>query len=258
MSDSLPSSAPALSVVLPAYNEEKRLGPTLERIQAYFAAVNYSYEVVVVDDGSTDDTAALAENYAAHWPALRVLRNGRNRGKGYTVRHGMLKAAGKDLLFSDADLSTPIEEVAPLREAVVTGGADVAIASRALPESNLAVRQPWYREAMGRTFNKFVQLLAVPGIVDTQCGFKYFRGEVGRHLFSLQRLEGFAFDAEVLCLARRFGYTIREVPVTWIDSPDSRVHPVKHSLLMLRELVGVRWNLWRGVYDRPPPENPLA
>lgn len=249
--------APALSVVVPAYNEEERLGPTLARLREYLATLDYATEVVVVDDGSADDTVALAEGIAREWDALRVLSNGRNRGKGFTVRHGMLRARGADMLFSDADLSTPIEELAKLRAAVCEGGADVAIASRALPDSDLAIRQPWYREMMGRTFNKFVQALAVPGIVDTQCGFKYFRGEVARRVFALQRLEGFAFDAEVLCLVRRLGYTISEVPVTWIDSPDSRVHPVRHSLMMMRELMGVRWNVLRGTYDRPREGDPL-
>ena len=250
--------APDLSVVIPAYNEEKRLGPTLERVREYFASIEYTTEILVVDDGSADGTVALARDYAANWPALRVLENGRNRGKGYSVRHGMLKATGTDMLFSDADLSTPIEETARLRAAVREEGAGVAIGSRALPESNLAQRQPWYREMMGRTFNKFVQALAVPGVVDTQCGFKYFWGEVAKRVFAVQRLDGFAFDAEVLCLASRFGYAIKEVPVTWIDSPDSRVHPVKHALAMMRELFGVRWNVARGVYDRPREGDPLA
>lgn len=238
-----------LSLIVPSFNEEHRLPATLDRLRDYLDGQSYSYEVLVVDDGSADGTGALVEERAAAWEALRCVRNGRNRGKGYSVRHGVEEARGKDILFSDADLSTPIEEAEALLVPIARGECDIAIASRALPESQLEERQPWWRESMGRMFNRIVQYLIVPGIVDTQCGFKAFRGDVARHLFRLQRLEGFAFDAEVLFLARKFDYRIKEVPVRWINSPDSRVSGLRHSWAMFWEVVGVWWAARMGAYD---------
>ena len=156
---------------------------------------------------------------------------------------------GRDVLFSDADLSTPIEEMERLLPLISRGDCDIAIASRALPESNLSVRQPPHRELMGRTFNKFVQKIAVPGIVDTQCGFKAFRGDVAKRLFSMAQIDGFGFDPEILYLALKFGYRIREVPVTWHHCDNSRVNPFSAPFAMLRELAQVRWNDVRGLYD---------
>ena len=232
---------PFLSVVIPAYNEEKRLGPTLARIEHYLATQSYEAEIIVVDNASSDRTGEVAQ--AAGVRALQEPR----RGKGAAVRTGMLAARGEYLLFSDADLSTPIEEVEKLMDAL-RAGHDVAIASRGLRESKLPVRQPWYRELVGRAGNILVRLLAVRGIADTQCGFKLFPREIGRCLFSAQRMTGIAFDMEILFLAQRLGMRIAEVPVTWIDSPDTRINRVRDSLDAVKDLVRIRLNWARGRY----------
>jgi len=243
-----------LSIVIPAFNEEKRLPHSLEAICRYMEERDFSFEIIVVDDGSRDGTARLVEDFAERHEAVRLVRNDRNRGKGYSVQHGVLVSGGRDILFTDADLSTPIEECEKLLPLVSSGEFDIVIGSRALPESRLEIRQPFYREWMGRMFNRMVQRIAVPGIWDTQCGFKVFRGEVARRLFSKQRLSGFAFDVEILFLARKFGYTICEVPVVWRNSPDSRVSATRDSWRMLRELLVIRWNDWRGLYEETTEE----
>ena len=226
---------PFLSVVIPAYNEEVRLGPTLVRIKDHLAGQSYDSEILVVDNGSTDRTFEVAQQ-----GGVEVLEE-RQRGKGAAVRKGMLAARGRHVLFSDADLSTPIEEVGRLLEALGAGH-DIAIASRALPESKLPVRQPWYRELVGRAGNVVVQLVAVRGIADTQCGFKLFRREVAQRLFGAQRMTGIAFDMEILFLGQRLGMKIAEVPVTWIDSPDTRISRVRDSLDALKDLARIRLN----------------
>ena len=240
-----------LSLIVPAYNEAARLPATLDRLREYLEAQSYSYEVIVVDDGSRDRTMELVERIAGEWEQLRCVPNERNRGKGYSVKHGVLESRGTDILFSDADLSTPIEESERLLRLIAKGECDIAIGSRALPDSELEVRQPFWREWMGRMFNKIVQRLSVPGIQDTQCGFKAFRGDIARRLFPLQQIDGFAFDVEILFLARKFGFRIAEVPVRWINSPDSRVSGIKHSWRMFNEVLTVRKNDRRGLYDRP-------
>ncbi len=244
-----------LSVVIPAYNEARRLPRTLERIAVYLQDAIHRWqvgkdavEVIVVDDGSTDGTSELARTFSDRLPNLQVLRHSPNRGKGYAVKRGMLAARGQFRLFSDADLSTPIDELEKLLPPLLSGEADVAIASRGLPQSQLLVRQPWAREMLGRLFNLVVQALATPGIWDTQCGFKLFRGEVAERLFALQTLEGFAFDVEVLYLARKFGYRIVEVPVRWLNDPNTKVQTLRHGLQMLRDVLLVRLNDWRGRY----------
>ncbi len=224
-----------LSVVIPAYNEAGRIGPTLDLVRAWLSEHVPVYEIIVVDDGSTDETAEIAMGAGDN---VRVVRNDGNRGKGYSVAHGVREACGDTILFSDADLSTPIAECARLSQALAD--ADIAIGSRALEKSNVTKHQPLYRETMGRIFNGIVQVLAVRGIRDTQCGFKLFRGDVARKLFSQLTTDGFAFDVEVLMLARRDGYRIEEVPVTWINDERTRVHPVYDSLRMLRDVVRLR------------------
>lgn len=240
-----------LSVVIPAYNEERRLLDTLARVHEYLSHRDFSFEILVVDDGSEDDTAGIVERFAQEHEGVRLICNDRNRGKGYSVRHGVLSAWGRDILFSDADLSTPIEECERLLPCISSGEYDIAIGSRAMAESNLEVRQPFYREWMGRMFNRIVQRLTVRGIVDTQCGFKAFRGDVARQLFQKQTLTGFAFDVEILFLAQKAGFNIMEVPITWRNSADSRLNPVRDSLRMLREVITVRCNDWRGIYEEP-------
>jgi dolichyl-phosphate beta-glucosyltransferase len=230
-----------LSVIIPAYNEAERLPPTLRRVREYLDARGGTYEIVVVDDGSRDETVARAEA-----SGVRVLRNGVNRGKGYSVRHGMLAAHGKRRLMTDADLSTPMEEL-PRLLARMDEGYGVVIASRALPGSNLEVRQPWYRENVGRVFNLCVRLLALPGLQDTQCGFKLFSAEAARDAFTAARMDGFSFDVEALFLARRHGHRIAEIPVTWRNDAASRVGPFTGFLAFV-DLLRIRTNAWAGHY----------
>ena len=248
-----------LSLIIPAYNEEQRLPATLERMAEYLARRDFSYELLVVDDGSRDGTRDLVRAFAASHDWVRLVQyddddgHPLNRGKGFAVRSGVFHAAGRDVLFSDADLSTPIEEMEKLLPLITRGDCDIAIASRGLPESNLAIHQPWYRELMGRTFNKLVQSVAVPGILDTQCGFKAFRGDVAKRLFGLAQIDGFGFDTEILFLARKFGYRVSEIPVTWVHKDDSRVNPFSAPIQMLGELLQVRLNDLRGTYDEETP-----
>jgi dolichyl-phosphate beta-glucosyltransferase len=239
-------SAPDLSVVIPAYNEAERLPPTLERVLRYLRARGGTYEIVVVDDGSRDRTAERAR--AAAGEDLRVLANEGNRGKGYSVRRGMLAAHGARRLMTDADLSTPIEDLERLA-ARLDQGYDVAIGSRALPDSNVEIRQPWYRENMGRVFNGAVRLLALPGLKDTQCGFKLFTAAAAEAAFSRARLDGFSFDVESLFLARRLGFRIAEVPVTWRNDAASHVG-LWSGFRAFPDLLRIRANAWTGRYAR--------
>jgi len=234
-------TAPALSVVVPALNEEDRLPRTLERIVSHLGRRHEGFELVVVDDGSRDRTAERAKAAGA-----TVLRNETNRGKGYAVRRGMLAARGARRLMTDADLSTPIEELERLC-ARMDEGHDVVIGSRALPGARIEVHQPWYRENMGRLFNLFVRALAVPGLTDTQCGFKLFSESAARDVFSSARLDGFSFDVEVLFLARRKGYRIAEVPVVWRNDAASRVG-LMGGFLAFPDLLRIRANDWAGRY----------
>ena len=242
---------PTLTIVIPAYKEASRIGPTLQRISDYVAAQHWKTEIIVVLDGGPVDTAAAVSRAQEQYPGITVLNNGVNRGKGYSVRAGMLAACGRNVLFSDADLSTPIEESARLI-AALDAGADVAIGSRALTQSRVTVHQPWWRESMGRTFNWFVQRLTVKGIRDTQCGFKCFRRDAARRIFALQRLDRFAFDVEVLWIAQHLGLTVVELPVTWVNSPASTVNPIRDSSRMLIDLVRIRVNHWGGYYNENP------
>ncbi len=209
----------SLSVVIPAFNEERRLPGTLSAILPYLRARGETFEVVVVDDGSTDRTADVAEQAG---PEVRVLKNPGNRGKGYSVRNGMLNARGEWRLMSDADLSTPVEELKRL-EAAIRDGAEIAIASRAVSGANLEKRQSILRESSGRFFNLLVRWLHLPGIMDTQCGFKLFSAAAAEAAFRDSKLDGFAFDVEALVLAKKAGFKIVEVPVTWRNDEQSRV-----------------------------------
>ena len=232
---------PELSVVIPAYNEERRLPPTLERLRAYLGRGSLSHEIVVVDDGSRDSTAEVARAGGA-----TVVRNDGNRGKGYAARRGMLLAQGRRRLMTDADLSTPIEDLSRLM-ASLDAGYDVAIASRALPASNVEVRQSAYREGMGRLFNLCVRVLAVPGLHDTQCGFKLFTAAAAEASFEPLRLDGFSFDVETLFIARRRGLRIAEVPVTWRNDEATRVGAL-NGFRAFVDLARIRVNGWRGLY----------
>lgn len=240
---------PSLSVIIPAYNEEARLEGTLQRVQEYLDGKGWEYEILVVDSGSRDGTAAIAERFRRRCPRLDLLRTGGKRGKGAAVRKGMLEGRGDSLLFSDADLSTPIEEVDKLLKEIESG-CDVALGSRAAKGADIQVRQPFYRETMGKIFNLFVRALAVRGFGDTQCGFKCFRREAARDIFARGLLDGFAFDVEVVWLALKRGYRVREVPVVWRNELRSRVHPLFDSSRMLADLFRLRFYDWMGRYDR--------
>jgi len=229
---------PHLSVVIPAFEEETRLAESLPRILSYLRQKGWSHEILVVDDGSADRTAEVAAERLRDAPH-RILRNETNRGKGYSVKRGMLEARGRYVLFSDADLSTPIEEAEALIRAI-GAGADVAIASRALAGSRVEKHQPWRREILGKMFNRFLQALVMRGLHDTQCGFKCFRREVVRPVFSRQTLDGWAFDVEVLIIARRLGYRVAEVPVRWINSEVTKVNATSDGIRMLLDALRVR------------------
>jgi dolichyl-phosphate beta-glucosyltransferase len=245
---------PKLSVVIPAYNEEKRLGRTLDRIRTHFAACPAGLglsdiEVLVVDDGSVDGTAKVVQNYAAQIAGLRLVSNGTNRGKGYSVRHGMVEAKGRIALFSDADLSSPIEESAKLLAAIEAGN-DVAIGSRALDRSLIETHQSPMREVAGMIFNGFVRLLTGLPFRDTQCGFKAFRRERCQVIFEQQRIERFGFDPEVLFLAQWHGLKAVEIPVRWSHDPATKVHVLRDSVLMFGNLFYIRWNWILNRYPR--------
>jgi glycosyltransferase involved in cell wall biosynthesis len=240
------SASPSVSVVIPALNEAGRLPRTLGQIRSFLDARGEAYEIVVVDDGSTDDTAEQARS--AGGPRARVVRNDGNRGKGFSVRRGMLLAQGARRLMSDADLSTPIDEL-PRLEACLAQGFDVAVASRAAAGARIEVHQPRYRESLGRAFNALVRALVVPEIRDTQCGFKLFSGPAAEDVFRRSRNDGFAFDVEVLFLARRLGYRVAEIPVTWRNDAASRVGFVSGFLAFL-DVVRIRVDAWTGQYDR--------
>jgi dolichyl-phosphate beta-glucosyltransferase len=228
-----------LSVVIPAYNKEGSIAATLKTVAAYLASRAFAAEVIVVDDGSRDRTAEVARETLAGRVASRVVRRDRNLGKGASVREGVLMASGEIVLFSDDDLSTPIRELDKL-VAAIRAGADVAIGSRAMPESDIRVRQPRPREMMGKAFNLLVRLFVLKGYCDTQCGFKAFRRAAAMDLFSRLRTAGFAFDVELLVLCRELGYGVAEVPVVWSDSRPSRVRFIRGSLGMLKEIMRIR------------------
>jgi dolichyl-phosphate beta-glucosyltransferase len=230
-----------LSIVIPAYNEEQRIAKTLQVVCAYIQQQAYPAEIIVVDDGSQDKTAAMVQALDMLLPPAQLLQNDRNRGKGYSVRRGFLHARGEYLLFSDADLSSPIAEVEKLL-AALHEPCDIAIGSRALRGSRVEVHQPWYREQMGRLFNVFVHALAIRGIRDTQCGFKCFRREAAMEICRRMTTERFGFDVEMLYLAGRLGYRVREVPVLWRNSPETRVRVWQDSVSMLSDLLRIRWN----------------
>ena len=240
---------PSLSIVIPAYNEEAVIKKTLEKVAEYLEGRYLSYEIIVVCDGCKDNTARLAEEAAKANHKIQVLDRKTNMGKGFSVRQGCLEAKGNYVIFTDADLSTPIDEIEKLLK-WLEEGYDIAIGSRALKESDIQVRQAWYRQTMGKIFNLLVQTLAIKGIKDTQCGFKGFKKEVARKIFQRQAINGFGFDVEVLYIARMLGYSIKEVPVRWLNRAASKVNPLTHPLQMLTDLIRIRLRGWKGAYER--------
>jgi dolichyl-phosphate beta-glucosyltransferase len=239
-----------LSIVIPAFNEEKRILATLEKITQFLNVKGYHYEIIVVDDGSTDNTVNVVRRFSeANRIPVQILESSINCGKGCAVRRGILSSNGDYVLFTDADLSTPIEEIEKFLP-LLRQGYDVVIGSRALRDSQLLVRQPWYRERMGKTFNFFVQIFVMRGIIDTQCGFKVFKLEVAKRIFSLVKIDRFAFDAEAIFIAKKIGYRLKDVPVIWLNSPSSKVHIIKDSFRMFTDLLRIQFNNLRGMYGK--------
>jgi dolichyl-phosphate beta-glucosyltransferase len=230
-----------LSIIIPAFNEAKRITETLSRIESYLKKQDYLYEIIIVDDGSNDSTADLVRNRSTHNNAIRLLQNKKNMGKGYSVKRGMLEAQGEYLLFSDADLSIPTEEIEKLIP-WFSKGYDIVIGSRRLRASNIVRHQPFYRVGIGRVFNILTQFLIVKGIKDTQCGFKCFRRDVAKQVFQRQTVNGFCFDVEILFIAAQLGYRVKEVPITWYDSKGTTVNILIDPLKMFLDLLKIRLN----------------
>lgn len=238
---------PTYSIIIPAFNEGRRLGSTLEQVAAFIAQQHWRAEVIVVNDGSTDNTAALTREFARNNPVIRLLENPGNRGKGFSVRNGMLNAHGDVLLFTDADLSAPITE-APKLLAAIEAGADVVIGSRWLDPSLQTHRQSLLRQVLGRGYNLLMLLILGLNFKDTQCGFKAFSGHAARLIFPAQTIERWGFDPELLFLARRAGLNVMEVPVRWGHDRGTRIHPFSDGLQMFLEMLSIRWTDLRGEY----------
>lgn len=235
------------SIILPAYNERARIAATLDKILAHATERGWNVEVIVVNDGSSDCTAEIVSDYARNHAVLRLLENPGNRGKGFSVRNGMLHAKGDVLLFSDADLSSPIEEADKLFAAIVKG-ADIAVGSRWVDSRLQIRRQPLYRRLFGRIFNLALRVILGLQFADTQCGFKAFTRRSAQAIFPQQKIERWGFDPELLYLARKFGFTVSEVPVAWSHREGTRIHPLRDGIRMFGELLRVRWYALKGNY----------
>jgi dolichyl-phosphate beta-glucosyltransferase len=239
---------PLISFIIPAYNESSRLRPTLDELLRYLQGNNWDAEILVVDDGSRDDTAQIVREYGKTHPQILLVENPGNRGKGFSVRNGMLHARGDICVFTDADLSSPITEAQKLLDAIAAG-ADIAIGSRWLRSELQIERQPLYRQAFGRIFNLVLRAFLGLKFADTQCGFKAFRREAVQRIFPLQKIERWGFDPEILFLARRMGFTVKEVPVVWAHSEGTRLHPFRDGVRMFVDVLRIRWNAMTGVYS---------
>ena len=235
------------SFIIPAYNESSRIRPTLDEVLRYSHERGWDLEILVVDDGSRDDTAQIVREYGKANPQILLVENPGNRGKGYSVRNGMLHARGDVCLFTDADLSSPISEAQKLFDAIAAG-ADIAIGSRWLRSDLQTERQPLYRQAFGRIFNVVLRLFLGLNFADTQCGFKAFRRDAAQRIFPMQKIERWGFDPEILFLARRLGLSVREVPVVWAHSEGTRLHPFRDGFRMFLEVLRIRWNSITGAY----------
>jgi dolichyl-phosphate beta-glucosyltransferase len=244
------------SIVIPAYNESKRLRPTLDEILRYMQERQWDAEILVVDDGSGDDTPQIVREFGYLHSQVHLVQNPGNRGKGFSVRNGMLHARGEICLFTDADLSSPISEAEKLFEAI-RRGADVAIGSRWLRHELQTARQPLYRQILGRIFNLLLRLVLGLHYRDTQCGFKAFRREAVQQIFPMQKIQRWGFDPEILFLARKKGFSTVEVPVVWAHSEGTRLHPFRDGLRMFGDVIRIRWNSIAGAYNNrslPSPE----
>lgn len=240
---------PQISVIIPAYNEERRLPHNLAVVYNHLKSRFQSFELIVVDDGSFDHTPDFVDEFAEQCPEVRLITYVPNKGKGHAVRIGMLAASGDLILFNDADGSSPIDELDKLLDSI-KNGADIAIGSRAKPDENRVVNALAYRKYLGNTFNLIVQGLLLPGIYDTQCGFKLFKKEMAHDIFSVARLDRFAFDVEVLYIARLRDYKISEIPINWTNVEGSKVNVFTDSPKMLVEVLGVAFAAWTGRYQR--------
>jgi dolichyl-phosphate beta-glucosyltransferase len=243
------------SIVIPAYNETNRIRPTLDAILRYVEEQKWDAEILVVDDGSRDDTAEIVRTYSRPHPQIQLISNPGNRGKGFSVRNGMRHARGEICLFTDADLSSPLSESEKLFEAI-RQGADVAIGSRWLRAELQTERQPLYRQLFGRIFNLLLRLVLGLHFMDTQCGFKAFRRPAAQAIFPLQKIERWGFDPEILFLARRMGLGVAEVPVVWAHSEGTRLHPFRDGLRMFEDVMRIRWNALTGTYNSTPVTSP--
>jgi dolichyl-phosphate beta-glucosyltransferase len=235
-----------LSVVIPAYNEEKRISETLKKIESYLHSNHLDYEIIIVDDGSKDNTLGVIYNSVSDKSRLSVLVNEINRGKGYSVKRGMLSAKGDLILFSDADLSTPITELDKFLPLIPQY--DIIIGSRGLKESNIIDYQPLYRRMMGRMFSSIVKIFSLRGISDSQCGFKLFKSSAVKKIFTNQQIERWGFDVEILYLAKKWGYSIKEMPVTWVNSKGSKLNALKDPLTMFFDILKIRFYDLSGKY----------
>lgn len=235
-----------VTVIIPAYNEQNRIGRTLQAVSDYFLKKDLTRQIVVVDDGSRDNTLSVVQELRKEIGDLTVVGYSPNRGKGYAVRTGVKASQGKYVLFTDADNSTPIEEFDRIYPILKDN--EVVIGSRYTKGSNIVVKQPKHRILIGRLANRLIQTLLLEGIKDTQCGFKAFQCQAAHEIFCRACVDRFAFDIELLSIARLLGFSIKEVPVSWYDSPDSRVRPIKDTLNSVRQLLHIKLNLWLGRY----------
>lgn len=240
---------PQYTIVIPAYNEGARIGHALSEVLRVLDEKQWDAEVIVVNDGSADNTAAIVEGFIARDKRVRLIHNPKNCGKGFSVRNGLLHGSGNIVMFTDADLSAPMEEAERLF-AAIHNGADVAIGSRWLERSRQTIHQPLYRQIFGRCFNVVTRMVMRLPFADTQCGFKAFRRPAAQTIFQLQRIERWGFDPEILFIALKRGYNVREVPVTWGHDERTRISYLRDGLKMLEELAYVRWNSLIGIYDR--------
>lgn len=238
---------PFLSIIIPAYNEASRLPKTLPSLRKFLEEQNFTWEVILSDDGSSDQTLQIASEYFGDGGLVKI-SSPKNRGKGSAVRKGILAAKGEICLLSDADFSTPIQDFFKLYS-LINDGYDVVIGSRSLPNSNITIRQAWYREGMGRAFNTFVKIIVLDGFIDTQCGFKCFRRKKVIKIFEKMRIDRFSFDVEFLYLAKKMDLKISETPVEWHNVLESRVRIVRDSLGMLRDLFQIKINDFLGKYN---------
>ncbi len=238
-----------LSIVIPAYNEENRIKNTLLIIDDYIKSKNLNAEIIVVDDGSKDKTTELIKKYKSKIKNLEVIRYEKNQGKGFAVKTGVEASKGKYILFADADNSTPIEEHEKLQKALTKNNAEIAIGSRYLKESNVKIKQPKHRVLISRAGNFLIQAFLIDNIKDSQCGFKLFTSKAAKDIFRFQKVKRFAFDMELLVIAQNLEHKIIETPVSWFNSTESRVRPVRDGLRSLKDLVYIKLNLWSGRYS---------